>query len=236
MILLRKRWARREREDFSGRLVTISDPDSEASEAYRTLRTNLIYAQVDRPVQVITITSPGPREGKSTICANLGVVLAPANKSTLLMDCDFRKPMLHHIFGIPNVRGVVDAVAGQYDMHDVWQEPLTNLRVVTAGPPPPNPAELAESDRFAELLSYARQFFDYVLVDASPVQLVSDPAIIGTQGDGVLLVLDTQQTRKVAVRQSVKSLEAVGATVLGTVMNNVEDSRRGYTYPLDYKY
>lgn len=228
MILLRKGWARREHEDFSGQVVTIADPDSAASEAYRTLRTNLIYAQVDRLVQVITITSPGPREGKSTICANLGVVLAQANKRTLLMDCDFRKPMLHRIFGIPNVRGVVDVVDEQSDMRDVWQEPLANLKVITAGAPPPNPAELAQSERFAELLSYTRQYFDYVLIDVSPVQSVSDPAIIGTQGDGVVLVFDAQHTPKLAVRQSMKSLEIVGATVLGTIMNNVRTSQRGY--------
>ncbi len=230
MILLTKRSAQREPEALTGRLVTISEPDSEASEAYRTLRMNLIHSQVDRPGQVITITSPGSREGKSTICANLGVVLAQADKKTLLMDCDFRKPVLHRIFGIPNLRGIVDILAGQYDMQDVWQEPLTNLRVITMGPPPPNPAELAESERFAEFLRDARRYFDYVLMDASPIQSVSDPAIIGTQGDGVVLVFDAQHTRKVAVRQSVKSLEAVGASILGTVMNNAGTSQRRYAY------
>ncbi len=230
MIPLTRRWSQKEREALSGRLITLLDPDNEASEAYRMLRTNLIYAQVDRPVQVITITSPGPREGKSTICANLGVVLAQADKRTLIMDCDFRKPVLHCLFGLPNLRGIVDVLAGQYSMQDAWQEPLTNLRVITVGPLPPNPAELAESERFAEFLRDARHYFDYVLIDASPIQAVSDPAIIGTQGDGVLLVLDAQRTRKVAVRQSMRSLDSVGATVLGTVMNNVGASQRGYAY------
>jgi|SRR5215212_2699240 len=230
MILLTKRGARREQEAHSGRLVTVLDPDSGASEAYRTLRTNLIYAQVDRPVQIITVTSPGPREGKSTICANLGVALAQAEKRTLLMDCDFRKPVLHRIFDLPNLRGIVDVLAGQCETQEVWQEPLTNLRVITAGPPPPNPAELAESERFAEFLRDARRYFDYVLMDASPIQSVSDPAIIGARGDGVLLVLDAQRTRKVAVRQSMRSLETVGANVLGTVMNNVGASQGRYAY------
>lgn len=230
MILLTKRSAQREHEVLTGRLVTISDPDSGASEAYRILRTNLIHPQVDRPVQVITMTSPGPREGKSTICANLGVVLAQAGKRILLVDCDFRKPGLHRIFDLPNLRGIIDVLTGQYNMQDVWQEPLTNLKVVTVGPPPPDPAELAESERFAQFLRDARQYFDYVIMDASPVRLVSDPAIIGTQGDGVVLVFDAQHTRKVAVRQSVKSLEAVGANILGTVMNNAGTSQRGYAY------
>ena len=230
MILLTKRGARREQEAHSGRLVTVLDPDSGASEAYRTLRTNLIYAQVDKPVQIITVTSPGPREGKSTICANLGVALAQAEKRTLLMDCDFRKPVLHRIFDLPNLRGIVDVLAGQCETQEVWQEPLTNLRVITAGPPPPNPTELAQSERFAEFLRDARRDFDYVLMDASPIQSVSDPAIIGARGDGVLLVLDAQRTRKVAVRQSMRSLETVGANVLGTVMNNVGASQGRYAY------
>jgi capsular exopolysaccharide synthesis family protein len=235
MLLPGKRWTRRKPRAISGRLVTISDPDSAAAEAYRILRTNLIYAYSDRPVQVITITSAGPGEGKSTVAANLGVVLAQANKRTLLMDCDFRKPVSHHIFGIPNVRGVVDIIVGEEDAHDVWQEPLTDLKVITAGPLPPNPAELMESERFAEFLRDVRHHFDYVLIDSSPVQLVSDPAIVGTQGDGVLLVFDAQQTRKEDVRQSVKTLETVGATVLGTVMNRFEVSHRGYTYSLAYR-
>jgi capsular exopolysaccharide synthesis family protein len=230
MILLTKRSAQREHEGLTERLVTISDPDSGASEAYRTLRTNLIHPKADRPVQVITITSPGPREGKSTICANLGVVLAQAGKKTLLMDCDFRKPGLPRLFGLPNLRGIVDVLAGEYNMQDVCQEPLANLRVVAVGPPPPDPAELAESERFAEFLRDARRYFDYVLLDASPIQSVSDPAIIGTQGDGVVLVFDAQHTRKMAVRQSMKSLEAVGANILGTVMNNAGTSQTRYAY------
>jgi capsular exopolysaccharide synthesis family protein len=196
MILLTKRSAQREHEGLIGRLVTISDPDSGASEAYRTLRTNLIHPKADRPVQIITITSPGPREGKSTICANLGVVLAQAEKRTILVDCDFRKPGLHRLFGLPNLRGIVDVLADRYNMQDVWQEPLANLRVVAVGPPPPHPAELAESERFADFLRDARRYFDYVLLDASPIQLVSDPAIISTQGDSVVLVFDTQHTRR----------------------------------------
>lgn len=231
----RKRRAVSKDEDLSGRLVTLLEPNSMASEAYRTLRTNLIYARVDRPPKVITFTSPNAQEGKSTTCANLGVVLAQAEKNTLLMDCDFRKPVLHRVFKVRNIRGLVDVLAGQHRLQEVWQEPLPYLKVVTVGPPPPNPAELAGSERFSQFLEAVRQDFDYVLMDAPPIQLVSDPAIIGTQGDGVLLVLDAQHTRKVAVRQSVRSLEAVGATVLGTVMNNVEPSRRGY-YGYTYRY
>lgn len=215
-------------EDLSGRLVTIMDPNSPAAEAYRTVRTNLLYSLVDLPLQVVVMTSPGPREGKSTTCANLGVTLAQADKKTLLLDCDFRKPVLHKVFGLRNVWGIVNVLAGERKLEEVWQEPLLGLNVVTVGPVPPNPAELLSSQRFAEMLKRVRQDFDYVLVDAPPIELVSDPAILATQGDGVLLVLDAQKTRKGAVRRSTRSLEAVGANVLGTVMNNVRAGKGGY--------
>lgn len=221
--------------DLSERLVTILEPTGAAAEAYRTLRTNLLYAFVDKPPKVITLTSPGPREGKSTTCANLGVVLAQADKKVLIIDGDLRKPVIHKIFGLRNLWGVANILVGERGLQEVWHEPLLGLKVVTVGPVPPNPAELLGSRRFAELLSQVRREFDYVLIDAPPVGLVSDPAVLGTQGDGVLLVLDAQNTRKGTLRQSVRDLEAVGADILGTVMNNVKTSKGDYYYGYEYR-
>lgn len=236
----RKRLSKQTRKDpsgagFGGRLITLSDSSSSASEAYRTLRTNLMYARIDTPPKVILVTSPGTTEGKSTTCANLGVVLAQAEKKTLIVDCDLRKPTMHKTFGLRNFRGVVDVLAGGKSLQDTLQETLLkSLRVLTVGPIPPNPAELLSSRRFADFMSLARREFEYVLMDAPPVQLVSDAAILATQADGVLVVLDAQKTRKSGLRQTVRSLENVGANILGTVMNNV-DASAGY-YPSDYTY
>jgi len=216
--------------DLSSRLVTLLDPASAASEAYRTLRTNLLYGLVDTPPKVIVLTSPGPGEGKSTTCANLGVVLAQAAKSTLVVDCDLRKPVLHKFFGVRNLHGIMDVLVEGRNLQDVWNEPVEGLKVVTVGPMPVTPTEILGSQRFSELLANVREEFDYVLLDASPAGLVSDPAILAAQGDGVLLVLDAQNTRKGAVRKAVRSLETVGATVLGTVMNNVKVARGNYYY------
>ncbi len=221
---------RNEDADLSDLLVTVEKPDGVASEAYRSLRTSLLYSLVDNPPRVITLTSPGPREGKSTTCSNLGVVLAQAGKKTLVMDCDFRKPVIHRIFELRNIRGVVDVIAGEYSTEEVCHHPVENLSVMTVGPVPPNPAELLGSERFAELLARMRGEFDYALIDAPPVQLVSDPAIIAAQTDGVLLVLDAQNTRKGSLRRSMRNLESVGATVLGTVMNNFKGQPGGYAY------
>lgn len=220
--------------DLTGRLVTVLGPASVASEAYRSLRTNLLYSFVDSPPKVIVLTSPGPQEGKSTTCANLGVVLAQAGKNTLIIDCDFRKPILHKVFGMRNVYGIVDLLAGERKLQEVWHEPMLGLKVVCKGPAPPNPAELLGSKRLSEFLASVRKEFDYVLIDAPPIGLVSDPVILATQGDGVLLVLDAQKTRKRAVRQSIRSLQAVGANVLGTVMNNTKISGGGNYYRYGY--
>ncbi len=218
-------------EDFAGRLVTTEDPASAVSEAYRTLRTNLLYALIDEPPKVIVLTSPGLGEGKSTTCANLGAVLAQADKNTLILDCDLRKPAIHKFFGLRNLHGshgIVDVLVGERSLQEVWHEPVEGLKVVPVGPIPLKPAEMLGSQRFSKLLAGVREQFDYVLVDSSPIGLVSDPLIVASQADGVLLVLDAQNTPKEAVRQAIYDLEAVGAHVLGTVMNNAKLSKSEY--------
>jgi capsular exopolysaccharide synthesis family protein len=218
--------------DFSRRLVTVEDPTSIASDAYRAMRTNVFKALTDPQSKVVVLTSPSPKEGTSTTCANLGVVLAQAGKRTLVTDCDMRKPVLHEVFGLRNSRGLVDVLVGRHDLQEVLQEPFPNLKVLPAGPIPHNPTELLSSGSFAKLVDQARQNFDYVLMDSSHVLIDSypvgpspEPIIIAAQVDGVLLVLDVHSTREEALRQAKRALEAVGANVLGTVLNNAEYAR-----------
>jgi receptor protein-tyrosine kinase len=214
-------------------LVTLLDPAGVASEAYRSLRTSLLYAAVDAPPTVILITSPGSRDGKSTTCANLGVALAQAGKRTLIIDGDLREPSVHKFFDVPNVSGVVDVLAGQYELLEVCKEPVPGLHIISAGPIPPSPGELLGSGRFSDLVGQARRLFDYVLIDSSPTGMVSDPMIIATQSDGVLLVLDSEGTSQGSLRKAVRHLRAVGANVMGTVMNKTqkaEIARYGHGY------
>ena len=211
-------------------LVTLLDPASAAAEAYRTLRTNLLYSFVDDPPKVIVVSSAVPREGKSFVCANLGMVLAQAEKSTLIMDCDLRDPKMHKIFGLQNLFGVADVLAGQHSLQEVSQESRPGLKVVTSGTLPADPVNLLGSERFAELLAQARQEFDYVLLDSPPIRAGSDAAVLAHQGDGILFVVDAQNTRRWVLQRSVRSLESVGANVLGTVMNNVESQEKEYRY------
>ena len=218
---------------LSGQLVTVFDPDGAASEAYRSLRTTLLYAVADTPPTVILVTSPGLMDGKSTTCANLAVVLAQAGKETLVIDGDLHRPSLHKIFGVPNVSGMVDVLSGEYDLSEMCTEPLAGLKVLPAGPLPPNPAELLISGRLASLVGQARQLFDFVLIDSPPTELVSDPMIIATQADAVMLVLDSEETSKVSMHRAVHDLEAVGANVVGSIMNKApktETRRYGYNY------
>jgi receptor protein-tyrosine kinase len=210
-------------------LVTAQDPENVASEAYRTLRTNLLYAFVDDPPQAIVLTSPGSREGKSTACANLGTVLSQVGKSVLLLDCDLRNPVQHRIFGLSNRYGIADILAGQRSLPEVWQEPLPGLKVIGAGSIPFDPAGLLSSRGFSRLVEEARRQFDYLLIDSPPIELTSDPAILATKVDGVLLVLDAQRTPRRAFENSVRSLDIVGAKLLGTIMNNVDASDAPYS-------
>lgn len=225
------RAAKREKRasaDLTELLVTASEPSSVASEAYRTLRTNLLYTQVDGPPKIVLLTSPGLGEGKSTTCANLGVVLAQIDKRTLILDCDLRNPAIHRIFDLDNDSGLVNVLAREHSIEDVWHEPRPDLKVVTTGPRPPDPTGLLSSRRLTEFLDHVRPQFDYVLVDTPPVLPVSDSKIIAAESDGILLVLDAQKTRKGDVRQSINDLRTVGATILGTVMNNAKRSSAGY--------
>jgi receptor protein-tyrosine kinase len=212
---------------LSGQLVTLLDPAAVASEAYRSLRTSLLYAVANAPPTVILITSPGLMDGKSTTCANLAVVLAQAGKETLVIDGDLHEPSLHKIFGVPNVNGMVNVLSGEYDLSEMCTEPFPGLKVLSTGPIPPNPAELLISGRLAPLIGQARQLFDYVLIDSPPTELVSDPMIIATQADAVILVLNSEETGKGSLHKAMRNLEAVGANVLGTVINKAPKAKPG---------
>ncbi len=213
----------------AGHLVTISKPASAAAEAYRTLRTNLLYdALMDTPSKVIVLTSPGLREDKSTVCANLGVVLVQANKRTLIVDCDLRDPVLHRTFGLRNSWGIADALTKEQSLGEDWHEPLPGLKVIIGGSSTLDPTKLLGSERFARFLGQVRRDFDHVLIDAPPIEPVSDTAILAAQSDGVLLVLDYKRTLKKDVQQAMRSLETVRANVLGTVLTNVKLPKGAY--------
>ena len=204
-------------------LVTIANPRSPISEAYRTLRTNLEFASLDRPLKTMVGTSPGPEEGKSTILANLAVALAQAEKRVILVDSDLRRPSLHRIFGLQNSLGLTNMVVDEEAFHTppLQETPVPSLLLLPSGPLPPNPSELLGSRRMEEIIALLSQRADMVLFDAPPIIAVTDAAVLASKVDGVLLVIGAGKTKRDHAQRAKILLEKVNARLVGAVLNNV---------------
>lgn len=222
--------------------VALSEPLSPVTEGYRALRTNIRFYSVDRPLRSILITSAGPAEGKSTIAANLAVVVAQAGFRVVLVDADLRRPNLHRMFKKANHFGLTDAVL-QTDVNrwETTPQPVSaidNLSIVTSGALPPNPAELLGSESMARMLDYWRNRCDLLIIDTPPLNAVTDAAVLAGKTDGVLLVVDGSGTRIGEAMHAREQLDRVGANLLGVIMNKISSSRAvgGYYYHYYYQY
>lgn len=214
----------------SGALVTLRDPSSMAAEAYRTLRTNIQFSSLDKPIQTLLATSTAPDEGKSTTLANLAVTIAQAEQRVILVDCDLRRPSVHTLFGLPNEQGLTSAILAQGDAPLPLQATsVPGLSVLTSGPLPPRPADLLGSRRMEQIIEQLRNAADIVLFDTPPVVAVTDAAVLATRVDGVLLVLQAGQTRRDRAREARQKLEKVKANIIGVVLNNAK-LEAGYGY------
>jgi capsular exopolysaccharide synthesis family protein len=205
------------------RLTTLLYPRSGATEAFRTLRTNVSFATIDAPAHTLLVTSSVPGDGKTVTAANLAVVLAQADARVILVDADLRKPGTHEMFNLTNVRGLTTLLANdRIDLGVVLQDTeQPGLRILATGPLPPNPAELLGSQRMRQVLERLRGAADIVVLDSPPVQAVTDAAILSSYVDGVLLVVDASHGRRRAVRESREALARAGANVLGVVLNRL---------------
>ncbi|MHB8589523.1 MAG: tyrosine-protein kinase domain-containing protein [Candidatus Dormibacteraceae bacterium] len=217
-----------------GRLaeLVVLDTHSPASEAYRALRTSLMFSTIDQELKTIVVTSSAPSEGKSRTAANLAIVLAEAGHKTLLIDADFRRPSLHKIFGrIRNIglsNLILQDVAENEAITAVEKAP--NLWLVTSGPLPPNPSELLGSGRVRELMARLRNSFTYVILDTPPVNAVTDAAILAAAANGTILVVEQGRTTFPALGHAKQLLDRVGAHTIGVVMNKVRASAGSYSY------
>jgi|YNPNPStandDraft_1061719.scaffolds.fasta_scaffold27708_4 non-specific protein-tyrosine kinase len=203
-------------------LITLRDPRSPAAEAYRTLRTNLTFAALDRPVETLIVTSAAPDEDKSVVLANLAVTMAQGERRTILVDADLRRPVLHQIFAVANERGLTtmivdESLLGDPPLVDVGVE---NLWLVPSGPLPPNPADLLGSRRMERVIAALKERADIILFDAPPVIVATDTAVLGTKVDGVLLVVCAGRTRRDHLQRATTLLERVHVRVIGAVLNN----------------
>jgi non-specific protein-tyrosine kinase len=220
------------------RLTVQNDPRSPVAEAYRALRTNVQLSNVDQPAKVILVTSANPLEGKSTMAANLAVAMAQTGLSVVLVDADMRRPVLHRVFEVPNTNGLTTALLSeQVSLNgSLCKTKVDNLSLIPTGPLPPNPSELLGSRRMLRLITVLREQYDAVIIDSPPVLAVTDPAVLATQVDGVIVVVSAGETRRDAAQQAVNNLQQVGARLLGVALNKIPRNGRGYGYTYYYYY
>lgn len=231
-------------DQANGHLITSAQPRAPVSEAFRSVRTNLQYSSVDRPLRTLLVTSPTPGDGKTIVAANLAVVMAQSDRNVVLMDADLRRPKVHRFLDVENRAGVSGlfirprpAVEGKLHLNGSLQStPVPNLQVMTSGSLPPNPAELLGSEKMNAILEGVLERADVVVMDSPPLLAVTDAAVLATRVDGVLLVVKPGMTKMDACRQAVEQLRRVGANLLGIVLNDVElkNSRINYYYYKGY--
>jgi succinoglycan biosynthesis transport protein ExoP len=242
----------REREEFEARLGTavlgaiptvrditspsenlvISSKDSRAVEAFRRLRTNLLFSAMQLDAKVVLVTSAKEKEGKTFMVANLGVVLATAGKTVILVSADLRRPTLEDIFGLPREFGLVDVLMQLASPRSSLQRTsIDNLLVLPSGPAPSNPAELLGSSTMSSLLAELRHMADFVLVDSAPLLPVTDAAVLVPSSDAVLYVADARSATRGDLKEARRQLERVDARVIGAALMNAPlDAFTSYGY------
>ena len=219
-------------EDRTSTLITITNPRSPISEAYRTLRTNLEFTSLDKPIRSMVVTSAAPEEGKSTTLANLAVAVAQSGRKVILVDCDLRRPSLHQIFDARTAPGFTDMMRDDALMSKppLQETAVPNLYLLPSGTLPPNPAELLGSRRMSEVIAALQQHAEMVLFDAPPVIAVTDAAVLSSKVDAVLLVVSAGKTKREHAKKAKALLEKVNAHLIGTVLNNVKGETGLYQY------
>ncbi len=216
-------------------LVVHGDPHSPRAEAFRTLRTNLMFVDATHPATSIVVTSSVPGEGKSTTAANLALTLTEGGSKVCVVEADLRRPRMVQYLGLVEGGGLTNLILGEADLEDVLQPFAgSDLLVLGAGPIPPNPSELLGSSAMGEIVRQLRERFDYVVFDAPPLLPVTDAAVLSKHADGVLVVVGAGVVRRDQLLRTLDLLGNVGADVLGLVLNRVPaKGSDSYTYYRD---
>ena len=203
-------------------LVTLSQPRSAASEAYRSLRTNLMFSSVESPIQTLLVTSAAREDQKSVTLANLAVTFAQSGNRTVLVDADLRQPKQHEIWNLANNRGLSSMMVDDSSVSDppLQATAVHDLEVICAGEPPPNPADLLGGQRMNEIIAALKQRADYVLFDSPPVLAATDAALLGIKLDGALLAIRAGETRRDHTAQARQALERVHVRIVGAVLTD----------------
>ncbi len=213
-------------------LVSLTDTRSATAEAYRHLRTSLLFSSAGRAPQAILVTSSQPSEGKTTTAINTAITLAQSGAEVVIIDCDLRRPRLHSRFELSNETGLTNYLSGDDNPEALLQEhsELQNLKIITCGPIPPNPTELLGSEEMRNLLQFLRENFDHVIVDSPPAISFTDAAILSTMVDGVVLVAMAGKSSLQLMKKFKQRLSAIGARIYGVVLNGITSDSVEYGY------
>jgi receptor protein-tyrosine kinase len=210
----------------------LRSPRSQIAEAYRQIRTSILLSSVDHPPRVILVTSALSGDGKTTTSYNLAVAFAAQAERVLIVEVDMRRPTLPKISGCTSARGLSDVLSNRVPLAAALQQHphMSSLKVLTAGTIPPDPSELLGSKRFSDLMADLRTQFDYIILDAPPVILVTDPVVAAAAADGVVAVVRASKTRKPELKQMWISLNRPTVKVLGFVVNDFHRGLQSYGY------
>jgi succinoglycan biosynthesis transport protein ExoP len=213
-------------------LAMIDDVRSPIAESYRHLRTSLLLSSAGQPPKTILVTSSQPSEGKTTTAINTAFMLAQTGAEVLIIDCDLRRPRLHTQFEVANAKGLTTWLSGEKDLDNLLQvcSKTPNLKILTSGPVPPNPAELLGSEEMRRLLSQLSERFAHIIIDSPPAISFTDASILSTMVDGVMLVVHGGRSSRAVVRRAKQQLLDVGAHIFGVVLNNVKVESQDYYY------
>lgn len=217
------------KQPYASQRLALADNRSSAAEAYRVVRTSMLLSAAGRPPKIVLVTSGQPGEGKTTTVVNTAISLAQLGASVLIIDCDLRKPATHKVFGIDHTRGLSTYLSSEVEVDGLIHKlQIPNLSLLPCGPIPPNPAELISSERMKNLLETLAARYDHVLIDSPPLIHVTDPVILSSLVDGVILVVHGGKSSRAVTQRARQELTSVGAKIFGVVLNNVDMRREGY--------
>ena len=211
--------------------ITELDQKSPIAEAFRTVRTNISFSDVDNEIQTILFTSTKQNEGKSTVISNVAYSFSKLeNCKVLLMDLDLRNPTVHKMFGVSNTYGLMDNLKHDRSLEKCIHKIEENIHVLPTGAIPPNPTEILSSKKMAKFLEDIKSHYDYIFIDAPPVGVVSDATIISSNVDGVMYVVGAKETDLSHAQVAIDNLKKADANIIGSVLNKYEMNQSSYSY------
>ncbi|MBF0395304.1 MAG: polysaccharide biosynthesis tyrosine autokinase, partial [Desulfobacterales bacterium] len=218
-------------------LITFHSPKSTASEAYRGIRTGILFSSAGSEPRVILVSSAGPQEGKTLTSTNLAITMAQSGNKVVIIDCDLRRPKVHKMFNLSRDIGMTNVLVGNKKIDEVvLQTGIPNLSMIPSGPIPPNPSEILGSNRMKDILELLKEKFDKVIIDTPPITAVTDAVILSKAVDGVVLVVRANDTIREIAKNGVDQILSVGGHLLGAILNGVDIGKDSYYYYQYYYY